>query len=64
MAEVVRQVMVGGTGAIPASVCGRCAFLRSHFVAWYFDGRMNDCPVQSVDEPLHDGRGALLPRLF
>lgn len=56
MTELVGLVMVGGTSAIPASVCGRRAFLLSHSSAWYFDGRMNDCAVQSIDEPLQDGR--------
>src|SRR5712691_8557692 len=31
-------------------------FRAQPFVAWYFEGRMNDCAVQSVDEPLQDGR--------
>ena len=30
MAELVRLVIVGGTGAIPASACGWRAFLVSH----------------------------------
>ena len=49
MAELVRLVMVGGTGAIPAFVRGRRAFLLSHSSPSIWSGEWMTIPMQVVD---------------